>query len=173
MENVVAQREVPNAFREDGLRELERQVQQCLDDNRVRPLVTYLRPDGRRMVCTYEAPDAEAVRRVGRQAQIPGEVWSATVHAPVVAPVEAAGEIVVVERMFPEPVEFAAIQDVEDRGAWCLDQHRVRFARTYFSLDRRRMVCLYVAPDAESVRTTQQRIGLPFDEVWTAQPVHH
>lgn len=76
--------------------------------------------------------------------------------------------VVVVERSFDEPVEFAAIQALEDRGAWCLEEHRVRFVRTWFSKDRRRMVCLYEAPDAESVRIAQRKAGMPLDRVWSA-----
>ena len=79
--------------------------------------------------------------------------------------------LVVVEREFPEPAVFGEIQAVEDAGAWCLDLHQVRFVRTYFSSDRQRMICLYEAPDAESVRLSQRRIGLPFERVWAA--THH
>jgi hypothetical protein len=75
---------------------------------------------------------------------------------------------VLVEREFPEPVEFDAIQAVEERGAWCLRTHRVTFVRTWFSRDRRRMVCLYEAPDAESVRLAQSKAGMPVTRVWAA-----
>jgi hypothetical protein len=84
-------------------------------------------------------------------------------------------ELIVVERSFPEPVEFAPLQAAEDAVAWCLEQHDVHFLRSYFSRDRHHMVCLYEAPDAESVRTTQRQGKLPFDRIWTAacieQPV--
>lgn len=77
-------------------------------------------------------------------------------------------ELVVVERTFPEPVEFDVLQSLEDRFAWCSEQHQVTFVGSYFSSDRRRMICLYRAPDAESVRTVNRTAGMPFDRVWTA-----
>jgi hypothetical protein len=77
-------------------------------------------------------------------------------------------EMVVVERTFAEPVRFEDIQALEDRGAWCLEMHGVRFHKTYFSADRRRMICIYEAPDAESVRLAQTKAAMPFDRVWTA-----
>ncbi len=80
---------------------------------------------------------------------------------------------VVVERSFAEPVAFEDIQAIEDRGAWCLEAHHVRFVRTYFSRDRRRMVCLYEAPDAESVRLAEGKAGVPFERAWAAQPLRH
>ena len=74
---------------------------------------------------------------------------------------------VIVERTFETPVELAEVQSLEDRGAWCLQTHHVRFLRTWFARDRRRMICLYEAPDAESVRIAQRDAGMPVDRVWT------
>ncbi|KPJ80351.1 MAG: hypothetical protein AMJ58_08895 [Gammaproteobacteria bacterium SG8_30] len=62
---------------------------------------------------------------------------------------------------------MADIQAIEDAGAGCLENHRVRFVRTYFSADRRRMMCLYRAPDAESVRIAQREAGMPVERVWS------
>ena len=44
--------------------------------------------------------------------------------------------------------------------------HGVRFLRSYFSTDGRRMLCLYEAPDVESVRFANRQAGLPFDLAW-------
>lgn len=76
-------------------------------------------------------------------------------------------ELVIVEREFPEPVTFDEVQEAENHNVWCLELHRVQFVRTYFSADRRRMICLYEAPDAESVRLAQEKAGLPFVRIWT------
>jgi hypothetical protein len=82
---------------------------------------------------------------------------------------ERGAAIVLVERTFAVPVEFGAVQAQEDAGAWCLEQHGVRFLRSYFALDRQRMLCLYAAPDAEAVRHVQRQVDLPHDRVWRAQ----
>ena len=76
-----------------------------------------------------------------------------------------------VQRSFAEPVELAAIQAIEDAGTWCLEMRHVEFVRTYFSRDRTRMVCLYRAPDAESVRAAQRQAKVPFDQVWAFERV--
>jgi hypothetical protein len=81
--------------------------------------------------------------------------------------------VVVVERSFDEPVAFESLQAAEDSKAACLEAYGVRFKRSYFSRDRRRMICLYEAPDAESVRFLQEKAGLPFDRVWTARAFSH
>jgi hypothetical protein len=78
---------------------------------------------------------------------------------------------VVVTRSFTKPVDLEAIQAIEDAGRHCLDTHRVTFLRTFFSNHRLRMVCLYRAPDAESVRLAQHQAGMPVERVWTCQPL--
>jgi hypothetical protein len=82
-------------------------------------------------------------------------------------------EYVVVQRSFEEPADFAELQAREDANAWCLDTYNVKFVRTYFAKDRRHMVCVYRAPDAEAVRTTQRTGGLPFERVWTAHSLEY
>jgi uncharacterized protein DUF4242 len=78
--------------------------------------------------------------------------------------------VVLVERSFKEPVAF---EDFRGRGASCFELHRVRFLRAYSSRDRLRMICLFEAPDAESVRIAQEMSGMPFDAAWTARVVPH
>lgn len=77
-------------------------------------------------------------------------------------------EQIIVERSFNEATEFEALQTRMKKISWCLDQHRIRFLRSYLSSDKKRMICVYEAPDAESVRTANRQAGLPFDSVWTA-----
>jgi hypothetical protein len=49
----------------------------CLDLHRVHFLRTYFSADRSRMICLYEAPDAEAVRRAQKQIAMPLDaVWT-------------------------------------------------------------------------------------------------
>ena len=93
--------------------------------------------------------------------------WSATVHEPPAA-ARLPQTVVVVERAFAAPEELADLQAREDAVASCLELHRVRFLRTYFAADRRRMLCVYEAPDAEAVRLVQRQGSLPFERAWSA-----
>lgn len=147
---------------------VEEQVERtawCRNLYGVRLIQSHLSVDGLRMICLYDAPDAEAVRNVYRKAELAFErAYDATIHEPDTA--ERSMACVMVERAFDKPVDFEEIQALEDRGGWCLEMHRVRFLRTYFSTDRLRMLCLYDAPDAESVRIAQQTAGMPFKRAW-------
>jgi hypothetical protein len=146
----------------------------CLDLNRAWARDSYLARDGRRLVCIFTAPDAESVRRATVHADDASRVavWQATAYEPPAPVTPGNGQFVIVERAFDSPVHFEEIQAREDGGAWCLQLHRVSFVRTYFAIDRRRMICLYVAPDAESVRTAQKRIGMPVTAMWPADLLH-
>ena len=77
-------------------------------------------------------------------------------------------EHVIVERSFDEAIEFEALQAQGDKILWCLEQYRVRLLRSYLSSDKKRMICVYEAPDAESVRIANRQAEAPFDCVWTA-----
>jgi hypothetical protein len=175
MEHVIVERRLPDPVTPDGVRDLEAQGMRCLQTNRVRHLRTYLAAGGLQMVCEFGAPDAEAVRRANGQLALPAErIWKSAVLQPPTggaAKTDPKLELVIVERSFGQPVEFEPLQAREEAGAWCLDLHRVHFLRTYFSADRCRMICLYEAPDAESVRRAQKQIEMPLDDVWTAELV--
>lgn len=183
MSYVVVERRFPQPIELAELATAARAGQGCLARHDVRYHYGYIAPDRQRMVCVFEAPDAESVRIADRQAGMPFErAYTVTLHEPAASshaltraalPVARPGMAVVdvlVERSFPEPVDFAEVQALENSGAWCLDEHGVSFVRTYFAIDRCRMLCRYTAADAESVRIVNRRLGLPFDSVW---PITH
>jgi hypothetical protein len=140
----------------------------CLAAHRCDWRGSLLSADGHELLCRFSAPDAESVRMALHEAGSPrGSVWAGTVHdAPRLTAGDLAQANVLVTRRFADPAVFADIQALEEAAAGCLDAHRVQFARTYFSADRRRMICLYRAPDAESVRHAQREAGMPVERVW-------
>ncbi|MDA0366760.1 MAG: DUF4242 domain-containing protein [Proteobacteria bacterium] len=75
---------------------------------------------------------------------------------------------IVVERLFDEPVAFEDLQKMEDNAQWCLELYNVKFLQSLFAADRKRMICVYEAPDAEAVRSANRKAGLPFEAVWSA-----
>lgn len=140
----------------------------CFETYRVDWHGSLLATDGRRMLCWFSAADAQSVRHALRRAEADlARLWSGTVHDAH----EGHEANVIVERSFDLPVALEAIQAIEDRNRWCLDTHNVRFVRTFFSTDRKRMLCLYSAPDAESVRAAQRDAAMPVDRVWAFEPI--
>ena len=144
--------------------ELARAGAWCFERYRVGWQGSFLSADGRSLVCSLDAPDAEAARVVYRATGGDARrLWSASVHE---AP-SAERPNVLVERSFDAPEAFERLHALEEAKAWCLAQHRVQWVRSFLSADGRRMLCLYRAPDAESVRLAQHEAGLKFDAIWS------
>jgi len=134
----------------------------CFEMHRVDWISSLLAADGRSMVCWFRAVDAESVRLALRTVGADvARTWIGTVTASRVPAVPN----VLVARSFPEPVTLESIRALAPVGGSCMDTHRVRFAGSFFALDQRRMLCLYQAPDAESVRIVQRAMRMPFDSV--------
>ena len=83
MSYVVLEREFPEPLSPEDVSKMAASVQ-CLDLYRVKPVRSYLMPDRMRMVCIFEAPDAEALRSLARANDFPkgSVVWSSTLHTP-------------------------------------------------------------------------------------------
>lgn len=180
---VVAERTLPAPVSLAHLRKMILSGKWCNDLYGVTHCGSLLSPDHRQMVCFYRAPDAESVRATSQRLNVPyDQIWSATLHGPVesdpvtAVPSEQASadlppdrSTVLVQRGFDAPVTFEDLQAREEAHGWCLVQHQVRFLQSFLSMDRRRMLCLYAAPDAEAVRQVQHRTGLPVEQLWSAE----
>jgi hypothetical protein len=167
MTEVFVERRWDQALTDAHMQALFASAAGCMEVHRCEWHGSLLSADGHELFCHFSAPDAESVRIALREAGSPrGSVWAGTVHDAPGFTEDALGRAnVLVSRRFAQPVALADIQAIEDAGAGCLETHRVRFVRTYFSTDRRRMICLYQAPDAESVRIAQREAGMPVERV--------
>ncbi len=83
MEHIVLERRFEKPLTPDDVRRMASEMT-CLELYRVKPIRSYLMPDGKRLVCVFQAPDAEALRAVGRANRFPDNavVWPSTVHVP-------------------------------------------------------------------------------------------
>lgn len=82
MDRIVLEREFPTPLTVDDVRRMAAETT-CLEIYRVKPVCSYLMPGGKRMVCIFEGPDAEALRSVGRANGFDmSAVWAATLHTP-------------------------------------------------------------------------------------------
>lgn len=127
--------------------------------------------NGRRMLCRFAAPDEATVCDALRQEAVRVEaLWSGSIYTPAApsssAPPAAGSARVLVQHRVEEPVTFADLRTVENLCAWCLETHRIALVRMLLSVDFKRIVYLYRAPDAESVRLAHRQAGLGLDLVW-------
>ncbi|HEU5293806.1 MAG TPA: DUF4242 domain-containing protein [Burkholderiaceae bacterium] len=75
---------------------------------------------------------------------------------------------IVVERTFDAPHTEADMAAVKSRMRPCREAYGVSWKRTVVSADRRRVICEFEAPDAETVRRIQYEADAPFDRIWVA-----
>jgi hypothetical protein len=145
-----------------------REAQWCFDLHRVRWNGSFLARDGRTMICAFSAPDMESARLAMRDPDTDlSRFWPGTVYG-------APGGIlpnVVVERSFAAPVRYEDIKALGEAAAWCLETYNVKYSHTFCSLDGKRMLCFYSAPDAEAVRRVQREAGAPVSAIWTGSSV--
>ncbi len=162
MANILVERTFDPALGEPDFYALAAAAMGCLEIYRVTWHESFLAGDGRTLLCRFEAPDAEALRLVTRNDHAQSkQVLAGSVHGPdMTGPAN-----VVVTRSFDAPASMDELQAREEAAAWCLQEHRVTFKRSFFSADRRRMCCFYQAPDAESVRVAQRRAQMPVESV--------
>jgi hypothetical protein len=161
------ERTFDDALTPEDVLEGGRESARCFDLYRVHWHGSFLALDGHTMICTFSAPDMESARLALRGPDTDlSRFWAGTVHG-------TTGVVpnVVVERSFATPVEYEDIKALGEAKAWCLDTYKVKYALTYFSLDRKRMLCFYAAPDAEAVRSVQREAGAPMAAIWTGSSI--
>ncbi len=78
---------------------------------------------------------------------------------------------VIVERTFATPLADSDLMAFASRQQRCLEIYRVTHRRSLLSQDRRRMMCEYEAPDAESVRRVQHEAEGSFERIWVAKVI--
>lgn len=78
---------------------------------------------------------------------------------------------VIVEYEFDPPATEAMFDAAAARLEPCFEGHGVRWVRSFVATDRRRRICIFDAPDAESVRASYRSAGVPFERVWSSEEI--
>lgn len=78
---------------------------------------------------------------------------------------------VVVEKTYEEPFSDADWDEADRILGPCMEVRSIRWIRSLVSQDRKRTVCLFEAPDAESVREAHRSAGLTFERIYAAREV--
>lgn len=75
---------------------------------------------------------------------------------------------VIVEYAYDPPLsEDDFVRNGQKLGP-CLEARSVKWVATYLSIDRRRRVCIFDAPDAEAVRSAFHSAGVKFERAWSS-----
>ena len=123
---------------------------------------SYVAADGSRTICEFEAADVATIIALHRAHGVePERAWesfkheastSVTYARSEAAKVALPGVTVIVVTDFDPPISDATNQAMGERVFSCLAAQHASWVRTYLSIDRRRMVCNFEGPDADTVR---------------------
>jgi hypothetical protein len=75
----------------------------------------------------------------------------------------------IVEYVFDPPATEEQFDVAWAKLTPCLQQRDVKWVRSLIAVDRRRRICVFDAPDAESVRESYRSAGVHFERVWSAE----
>jgi len=144
----------------------------CLNIHRVRWPRSYLASDGRRMLCWYQARDAESVRLVLRQqGAATAVVWSAAVEG---RPADEAGDAatgrIVAEWSLPT-ADVDSARRVAGTIAETLRAAGQQMLQMFLDTHRSQGVCVIEGDDAALVTACLSRAGVMPTRVWRADEV--
>lgn len=141
-------------------------IHACLELHRVRWLRSYVATDGSRMLCWYQAADAESVRLVLRQqgaANAP--VWPAKVHGPPEpASIDSANCIVV--ELDLETTDGAGPSSGDTIAITAMENAGVMPVRIFLSGVGKRLICVVAGGDAAAVARDLESAGVSFTGLW-------
>jgi hypothetical protein len=132
-----------------------------------------LSDDRHRMICIYEAPNAEFLRAGHDVANVffnriwDGEIFELETSQPQPSTVSR----IVMEATYPalssddwEQIRGQLLQSFSEQGVECL--------RIYLSSDRTTVIWELSAPDVQTVQAVQQQTNAPCDRIWSGELVN-
>ena len=156
--------------------ETDYQILDCLGARMGTWKYSLLSSDRLRMLCVFEAPDAESVREsYAKAGGAFDRIWSAQRLTPATPPQTNGAALQVIESVYPEavtPDQWQATQD--SLQAYFVEQGAepgVVWVKSYLSLNRARGFCELYAPDAEVIQAGYRQVGVPFHRVWSAKVI--
>jgi hypothetical protein len=75
--------------------------------------------------------------------------------------------LVLVETLAEQPLTPEFLLEADERVLPCLEARNAAWCYSLLSIDRYRMICIFDAPDAESVRDAYRKAGATPQRIWT------
>jgi hypothetical protein len=78
---------------------------------------------------------------------------------------------IIVEYRFDPPITDEEFDAMLQRLGPCLEPRSVRWIQSFLAQERTRRICIYEAPDAESVRDAYRTAKVGFERAWSADRI--
>ena len=141
----------------------------CFKLHRVHWKESYLAADGARMLCWYDAPDAESARIALRRLKAMTE----GIFAGTVIGADDAASPAMTAASFAAELSYSALsaQEAFANLAAAFRQEDVMLVRGFVSIREPKGVCIVQAPSDRSVRSALERADVSPDAVWPCTPI--
>lgn len=148
------------------------QILDCLGARMGTWQYSLLSSDRLRMLCVFEAPDAEAVREsYAKAGGAFDRIWSAQRLTPAQPPQPNGARLQVIESIYPAALTPEQRQAHHDSLQAYFTEHGVEWVKSYLALNHTRGFYELYAPDAEVIQAAYRQVGVPFVRVWSAKVI--
>jgi hypothetical protein len=148
----------------------EERLTPCLVARYVNWRYSLISDDRCRMVCTFEAPDAESVRAGYRKANVPfNRMWSGELIELDQDTSKATAEQTIVMELNDVSTNLEEWNQTQTTLLHLFSERGIEWIKAYRSLDRKTLICELNAPNLETVQISQAQTQLGCDRLWAAE----
>lgn len=148
------------------------QILDCLGARMGTWQYSLLSSDRLRMLCVFEAPDAESVREsYAKAGGAFDRIWSAQRVMPAAPPQANGATLQVIESVYPAALTPDQWQTTHDSLQAYFVEQGVEWVKSYLSLNYSRGFSELHVSDAEAVEAGYRQVGVPFHRVWSAKVI--
>ncbi|MBE9029013.1 DUF4242 domain-containing protein [filamentous cyanobacterium LEGE 11480] len=150
--------------------ETDFRILSCVTERQGEWRYSLLSNDRRRMICTFDAPDAESIRDSYRKAGgFFSQVWTAEAMKLAIKQSPRNQETLkVFEVTYPNELSAADREATTQKLMSNLTHQGVEWVQSYVSKDRSKLICELNAPDNGVVESAHEELGLSCDRMWPA-----
>ncbi|MBI4784139.1 MAG: DUF4242 domain-containing protein [Oscillatoriophycideae cyanobacterium NC_groundwater_1537_Pr4_S-0.65um_50_18] len=132
-------------------------------------IYSLLSTDRHRIICTFEAPDAESLRESYRRVGLPSRpIWAGDRIRPEAnAPQPDSKMRHIMEGTYP-PLSETDWNEISRKILLYCAEYGIEWVQSYISLDRSQVIYELNAPDIALLQDIEQKLGIPIDRVWSA-----
>lgn len=173
MSVVIYSRPIETPVTPDLVREMAREADGCFNLHRVDWRDSYLATARDRMVCWYQAPDAESARLALRQlGSDMNAVWSGELVEQGASEAEEASDgYAIAELVFDTPLSEAAFDELKDALSRLDAAQDMSFRRGFLRGTRDRMICIFRAADVEALQNALGTLEVKPASTWSCERV--
>ncbi|GAB4144510.1 MAG: hypothetical protein Fur0046_21970 [Cyanobacteria bacterium J069] len=171
---IIVETDRPTPITPEVLAAEEARSVSCLAEHYAQWRYSLLSSDRHRMICTFDAPDVEAVRMAYRKANVSFEkMWAEQVlEPPGTPPIWQESALAVAESFYPGGLTNeqwnTQWQVVTEQLLPFYAQQGVEWVRSHVAPNRTLVLYELNTPDLNLIRHAHQQFNLPLSRIWSA-----